>query len=670
MKIKEKVKQKDDGITLIALIITIIVLVILAAVTLNSIFESNIIGLATNGAIDYAEGQQEELGVLNSVSELLESTTGGNTNNPATPTMPTINLSGTQGENGIYIDNVTIEIGNNAGEGSNIHYVLTGAQTQEEQVVEGENTSVIIDQEGTTTATIWIEDKNGNQSEKTEVTVTIDKTQPSQPTITLNGTQGENAYYKSDVQVTINAGTVGTSGVSGIRYYVEGANPIAETEITGTTETFNITAEGTSTIIAFIKNNAGVESKAVAEIVSIDRVEPSTGEITVGTVTESSIEVIANGVDSTSGIASYEFQYSTTNEAESFKTDGNVVYSNEGTCSHTYQNLTAGTTYYLRVIVKDRAGNIKISNVVPQELAKEEIIFAELTETEKNEMVGQYIDYTPETGTYNEHTNSTYSGSSSNSSMSTITTLKWRILEATNTTLTLVSDTTANTMYLKGANGYNNGVKLLNDACETMYSNEKLGATGRSMNKEDVENHASYSGATLNEGFLSSSYRYYPAIYAQEKTGAPNGSYGTKLDLSEQDQYYTGRLTGNSSYRGRGTGYYRTMSTSNIDSAYYLELFRYQPGTTTNFSTGYWLASRGTDWNTVNGSTTTSNFGFDLFMVDSGSIGIISLFYASGDEREESYALRPIVEIDLSKVSIGQFGNGTSGNPHSIREKI
>ena len=57
-------------------------------------------------------------------------------------------------------------------------------------------------------------------------------------------------------------------------------------------------------------------------------------------------------------------------------------------------------------------------------------------------------------------------------------------------------------------------------------------------------------------------------------------------------------------------------------------------------------------------------------MVDSGSIGIISLFYASGDEREESYALRPIVEIDLSKVSIGQFGNGTSGNPHSIREKI
>ena len=60
-----------NGITLIALIITIIVLVILAAVTLNSIFGSNIIGIATNGAINYAEEQQKELGMLNDVSDML-----------------------------------------------------------------------------------------------------------------------------------------------------------------------------------------------------------------------------------------------------------------------------------------------------------------------------------------------------------------------------------------------------------------------------------------------------------------------------------------------------------------------------------------------------------------------------------------------------------------------
>ena len=64
MKHKVKPIKQEGGITLIALIITIIVLVILAAVTLNSIFGSNIIGLATNGAINYAEEQQKELGML------------------------------------------------------------------------------------------------------------------------------------------------------------------------------------------------------------------------------------------------------------------------------------------------------------------------------------------------------------------------------------------------------------------------------------------------------------------------------------------------------------------------------------------------------------------------------------------------------------------------------
>ena len=51
MKTKQKPNQQEGGITLIALIITIIVLVILAAVTLNSIFGSNIIGLGNKRSI-------------------------------------------------------------------------------------------------------------------------------------------------------------------------------------------------------------------------------------------------------------------------------------------------------------------------------------------------------------------------------------------------------------------------------------------------------------------------------------------------------------------------------------------------------------------------------------------------------------------------------------------
>ena len=51
---------KEQGITLLALIITIIVLVILAAVTINAAFSNRIIDTAVNGALNYADAQNKE----------------------------------------------------------------------------------------------------------------------------------------------------------------------------------------------------------------------------------------------------------------------------------------------------------------------------------------------------------------------------------------------------------------------------------------------------------------------------------------------------------------------------------------------------------------------------------------------------------------------------------
>ena len=59
MNLKERVRQ-EKGITLVALIITIIVLVILAAVTINAAFNSGIIETAVNGAVNYAKAQEQE----------------------------------------------------------------------------------------------------------------------------------------------------------------------------------------------------------------------------------------------------------------------------------------------------------------------------------------------------------------------------------------------------------------------------------------------------------------------------------------------------------------------------------------------------------------------------------------------------------------------------------
>ncbi len=79
-------RGKEEGITLVALMITIIVLIILAAVTLLTVTNHNIVGKAGTGAEEYAKGQQYELGEINNVTKILgdfenkmsgESETGG-----------------------------------------------------------------------------------------------------------------------------------------------------------------------------------------------------------------------------------------------------------------------------------------------------------------------------------------------------------------------------------------------------------------------------------------------------------------------------------------------------------------------------------------------------------------------------------------------------------------
>ena len=630
-----------NGITLIALIITIIVLVILAAVTLNSIFGSNIIGIATNGAINYAEEQQKELGMLNDVSDMLGDITGDNDR----PMSPTITLSGTKGNNDIYTSNVMVTISINKGLEQTgtikLHYKINGG---EEQITE-EDVSFEVDTEGTTKITAWTENEKGNLSDNYETSFTINKTAPSNPTIALNGTEGENGYYISDVGVTINAGDA--SNVTSIKYKVEGANPIAETEATGTTANFDITADGTSTITAYIINNAGLTSEEITQVVNKDTTPPSTATIALsGEAGETSISVTANGQDATSGVASYAFQYSTTNEENSFTTM-DTVDNTSNSCTFTYQGLASNTTYYLRVIVKDKAGKTTPSTAVSTTTKK-----AGMPDTELASNVGKYVDYTPVSGSFSDHVGTTYNGSNNNSQMSTITNLRWRILEASDNTLTLISDTIANTDFtLEGPNGYNNGVLLLNNACKAMYSNSNLGAIGRSLNIDDIEAYSTYEGASLSE--YTPSNTYYPNIFALELTGSINGTYGSRYDLSEQEEYITGSARA-STLRGKLTYYEFTMSTSTMKSQIYVDLF--------SSSTDTWLASR-----CVNLGSGAAFF--EMFYVNNSSVDTGWLYYSPNSNYRHSYAIRPVVEIDLSKVNVGLTGDGGADTPYSIEAK-
>ena len=646
MKYKVRTNKSEKGITLIALIITIIVLVILAAVTLNSIFGSNIIGLATNGAINYSEEQQKELGMLDEVSDLLGEITGDTDR----PMMPSITLGGDKGNNNIFTTNVTVAISINRQIGQTevikLHYQINGG---EEQITE-EDVSLTIETEGTTTVTAWTENEKGNLSDKKETSFTINKTAPSNPTIRLNGDLGDNNYYKSNVGVTINAGDA--SNIASIRYKVEGANPIEETEVQGTTASFDITQDGTSTITAYIINNAGLTSETITEVVNKDVTPPSTATIALsGEVGETSINVTATGADTTSGVASYTFEYSTTSETEGFTT-ALEVQNTSNSCTYTYENLASDTTYYLRVIVKDRAGNTTTSTAVETKTKQ-----SGLSDTELASNIGAYVDYTPVSGSYSS--SSTYNGSSTTQSFQTNTDTQWQILFVNDDTVTLIAeDSTNDRFYLEGANGYNNGVKLLNDACYAMYSNSSLGAVARSVDIDDIEAVSSFdktSDSDYGEEYSASS-KYYPNIFKEELTGSVDGKYGSTLDLSDQTDWVTGS-TKATILGGKCTDYSYTMSTRYMSSTY-VNMF--------NNGTNYWLASRCVSYDSF-----VRYFNFSMFEVSEYGDVISYDLYRSSNYSDSSYytSVRPVVEIDLSKVNIGLTGDGSKNSQYSIEAK-
>ena len=45
------------------------------------------------------------------------------------------------------------------------------------------------------------------------------------------------------------------------------------------------------------------------------------------------------------------------------------------------------------------------------------------------------------------------------------------------------------------------------------------------------------------------------------------------------------------------------------------------------------------------------------------------LFFTGGYGIFDSYAIRPVVEIDLTKVNVGLTGDGSSSSPYSIEAK-
>lgn len=180
--------------------------------------------------------------------------------------------------------------------------------------------------------------------------------------------------------------------------------------------------------------------------------------------------------------------------------------------------------------------------------------------------------------------------------------LNWLILaeDDKNYMLTTVKPTTE-TIELKGADGYNNGVQALNAYCAKYYSVDINGKkyVARNINMNDIEMYYkdktdSWKQDTLGfenynkTGVEAQGYQYYPSLYSEEI----GSNMGGKLETSETPKDYEPY---NNSYKSNGSS-----TKEYLDTYYYAnktqlkDNFDKEKAYSIIFDSGssYWISTR------------------------------------------------------------------------------
>ena len=279
--------------------------------------------------------------------------------------------------------------------------------------------------------------------------------------------------------------------------------------------------------------------------------------------------------------------------------------------------------------------------------------------------VGDYVAYTPDELDNNALTTlktnlKTYSGARDNTTNSAIARendLKWRVLDVDETTgqVRLISATpTKKSIELKGYNGYNNAVKLLDDACSTLY-NSKLATKVQNLKIEDITKYMK-TQPTEDTTPYSPTSKYYPEIILKEKGQTVNETPGRELDLSEQKEFINQTTKPQvSSWTLKKTYWSQTMNNTDsfTDSKYY-ELFI---NNGSNYPI-YWMSSRCVDAN-------SSIADFLVRLVNSGYVYADILYNSDGIGNPLGYAFRPVITLN-SNVQVTS-GNGSPESSFNIQ---
>ena len=228
----------------------------------------------------------------------------------------------------------------------------------------------------------------------------------------------------------------------------------------------------------------------------------------------------------------------------------------------------------------------------------------------------------------------------------------WRVLDIKNGQLRLISDeTTADTVKLHGANGYNNAVKILDDLCNKLYSNVSFASNVQNLKIEDIQEHMNeknYKNIDANYGnAYTPGQRNYPNIFAQENRQLGNLETG-KLGFSEQDTWYTGTNNDRNPMNTTYTFWSNWMEQVDFTKPMYYELFIDNGG-----YNAYWLSSRCIE------ADAPSLAYFHVRFIASCLINGVALADSSNAWDDYAYGLRPVITLKSNLEVAG--GNDTAG---------
>lgn len=252
------------------------------------------------------------------------------------------------------------------------------------------------------------------------------------------------------------------------------------------------------------------------------------------------------------------------------------------------------------------------------------------TKEQLEEKVGKYVNYIPKLDTENGkgayEVQAKYSGNSSSQNFITRD-LKWRIWGVDGNELILVADgLTSSTLTLSGARGYNNAVAIINDLCNSCYSNTELKATSRGFNISDIESVLTWDPKTSSVNINGVNYNTYigskewtggkltyPYIHSIEEYSNIDGTergQGGGITRSEQPKtadgkymYYedtvdgavAGYKTANSSIKPTRTTWSKFATSTDFKNSIYYDMI-FKSGATSGNFVPYFLSSRNVEF--------------------------------------------------------------------------